>query len=86
MKDITDDLSSAKKLISLLHGIKAKVNLIPYNENPHLPYKSPDFETVRKFQQYLLDHGLVATMRFSKGQDISAACGQLATEKKKGRA
>lgn len=80
MKGLTDSMVSAKKLVTLLHGIKSKVNLIPYNENPELPYKSPDPESVRKFQQYLLDHGVLATMRVSRGQGISAACGQLATE------
>lgn len=81
MKGVTDSLVSAKKLVSLLHGIKAKVNLIAYNENPDLEFKSPDEVAVRKFQQYLLDHGLVATLRNSKGQGISAACGQLATRR-----
>lgn len=79
MKDLTDSLKSAKKLVSLLHGIKSKVNLIPYNETPDLPFKSPDEQAIRRFQTYLLDHGVVATLRSSKGQGISAACGQLAT-------
>jgi 23S rRNA (adenine2503-C2)-methyltransferase len=60
-----------------LHGIKAKVNLIPYNEHPASPFKAPAEESVSRFQGYLLDHGMVAMRRASKGQDISAACGQL---------
>jgi 23S rRNA (adenine2503-C2)-methyltransferase len=83
MRGVTDSMTSAKKLVSLLHGIKGKVNLIAYNENPDLEFKSPDAKTVKKFQQYLLDHGLIATLRSSKGQGISAACGQLATRKKR---
>ncbi len=83
MKDLTDSMQSAKKLVKLLHGTKSKVNLITYNENPNLEFKSPDQATVKQFQQYLLDHGLLATLRSSRGQGISAACGQLATEKKK---
>lgn len=80
MKGLTDSQISARKLVALLHGIKSKVNLIPYNENAELPYKSPDPQSVKRFQQYLLDHGILATMRVSRGQGISAACGQLATE------
>ncbi len=83
MKGVTDSLQSARKLVSLLHGTKSKVNLIAYNENPALEFKSPDSQTVQKFQQYLLDHGLIVTLRSSKGQGISAACGQLATQHKK---
>ena len=86
MKDLTDSLQSAKQLIKLLHGTKSKVNLIVYNENPDLEFKSPDQGTVKQFQQYLLDHGLIATLRSSKGQGISAACGQLATSRKKNAA
>ncbi len=80
MKDITDSKASAKKLVKLLHGTKSKVNLIPYNENPHFDFKAPGKRTVKEFQQYLLDHGIIATLRISKGQGISAACGQLATQ------
>lgn len=83
MKDLTDSMASAKALVKLMHGIKSKVNLIPYNENPTLNFKSPSMTRVREFQQYLLDHGVIATLRISKGQGISAACGQLATESKK---
>lgn len=81
LKDVTDSLQSAKALVKLLHGTKSKVNLIVYNENPNLEFKAPEEITVRQFQQYLLDHGLIATLRSSKGQGISAACGQLATLK-----
>ncbi len=80
MKGVTDSLESARKLVKLMHGIKAKVNLIPYNEHANLPYKSSEPETVKKFQQYLMDHGILVTTRTSRGQGISAACGQLATE------
>ena len=74
---LTDSLEDAKKLVKILHGIKAKVNLIPYNEHPQLKYKASSPEAVKRFQKYLLDHGMVATLRTSKGQGISAACGQL---------
>ncbi|MGK5093185.1 23S rRNA (adenine(2503)-C(2))-methyltransferase RlmN [Deltaproteobacteria bacterium TL4] len=79
-KGITDSLDHAKQLIKLLHGVKFKINLIPYNETPDSPFKKPAEAQVQQFQQYLLDHGVVATLRMSKGQDIQGACGQLITE------
>ena len=81
MKGVTDSLDDAKALIKLLHGLKFKVNLIPFNESPSSKYKKPDWEQVRAFQQYLLDRGVVATVRISKGQDIQGACGQLVVQK-----
>ena len=77
IKDVNDDLKSAKKLIKLLHGIKAKVNLIYFNPFEGTDFKRPNEEDMVKFQQYLLSKGLFATIRQSKGLDISAACGQL---------
>ncbi len=77
IKDVNDSLTDAKRLIKLLHGIKAKVNLIPFNEHPGSDFQTPDEVTIRAFQSYLLDRQIVAIRRASKGQDISAACGQL---------
>ncbi len=77
IKDLNDDIKSAKKLVKLLTGIKAKVNLIYFNPYPNSPFKRPDDESVRKFQSYLREHGVTCTIRESKGLDISAACGQL---------
>ena len=77
IKDLNDDIVSAKKLVKLLHGIKAKVNLIYFNPYPGSPFQRPSEEKVKAFQQYLLNHGVLCTIRESKGLDISAACGQL---------
>ena len=77
IKDLNDDIKAAKKLVKLLHGIKAKVNLIYFNPYPGSPFQRPEEERVKRFQQYLLDHGVLCTIRESKGLDISAACGQL---------
>ena len=77
IKDKNDDLGSAKKLVKLLHGIKAKVNLIYFNPYPDTPYQRPSYADMFAFQEYLVKHGLLATIRDSKGIDISAACGQL---------
>ena len=72
-----DDIVSAKKLVKLLSGIKAKVNLIYFNPYPGTEYQRPTKENMIKFQEYLVNHGLLCTIRDSKGIDISAACGQL---------
>jgi 23S rRNA (adenine2503-C2)-methyltransferase len=77
IKDINDDLASAKKLIALLNGIKAKVNLIYFNPYEGSPYERPTPKSMRDFQEFLVKRGLLCTIRESKGLDISAACGQL---------
>ena len=77
MKDLNDDIGSAKKLVKLLYGIKAKVNLIYFNPYPGSPFQRPEESDMVKFKNYLNDHGIICTIRQSKGLDISAACGQL---------
>ena len=79
LQGVTDSLADARKLVKLLHGLKCKVNLIPFNPWPGSAYQGPTLEHARAFQEELLNRGLLATMRISKGQDIQAACGQLAT-------
>tara|TARA_B100000579_G_scaffold429358_1_gene440967 strand:- start:155 stop:1201 length:1047 start_codon:yes stop_codon:yes gene_type:complete len=78
IQDMTDSLKDAKSLIRLLHGLKFKINLIPYNSTPGSKYFAPSPEKARMFQKYLLDHKIIAPLRISKGQDIQGACGQLA--------
>jgi len=77
IRDLTDSIEDAKGLIRLLHGLKFKINLIPYNSIPGSKYKSTSQKQARKFQRFLLDHKVVAPLRISKGQDIQGACGQL---------
>ena len=77
IKDVNDDLASAKKLVKLLNGIQAKVNLIFFNPYEDSEFKRPSVEDVKKFQEHLLNKGVICTIRESKGLDISAACGQL---------
>jgi len=77
IKNKNDDIASAKKLVKLLHGIKAKVNLIYFNPYPGTDYDRPELKDMVNFQEYLVNHGLLCTIRDSKGIDISAACGQL---------
>ncbi len=83
IKDLNDDIKSAKKLVKLLHGIKAKVNLIFFNPHEGSEYKRPEIKDVLRFQEYLINHGVLCTIRESKGLDISAACGQLKDRKEK---
>lgn len=77
IKDKNDDIASAKKLVKLLSDIKAKVNLIYFNPYPGTEYSRPSKADMIAFQEYLIGHGLLCTIRDSKGIDISAACGQL---------
>ena len=73
-------LKEAKELVRFVHGLKAKVNLIPFNSHPGLPYQRPTGDEIRGFQQYLSDRSIPAPVRYSKGLDVSAACGQLAAK------
>lgn len=77
IKDKNDDLKSADKLIKILNGIQAKVNLIYFNPYPGTTYERPSRNNMVKFQERLLSRGVTCTIRESKGLDISAACGQL---------
>jgi 23S rRNA (adenine2503-C2)-methyltransferase len=77
IKNKNDDIASAKKLVKLLTDIKAKVNLIYFNPYPGTTYERPSRADMVAFQEYLINHGLLCTIRDSKGIDISAACGQL---------
>jgi 23S rRNA (adenine2503-C2)-methyltransferase len=74
---VNDSRQDAKRLVSLLHGIRCKINLIPFNAAPELPDRASPPERVGAFQRILHDAGLTATVRESRGWDISAACGML---------
>lgn len=74
---VNDSLDDARRLVKLLHGIRAKVNLIPFNEHEGSAFRAPSTTALETFQSYLLERQIVAIRRASKGQDISAACGQL---------
>lgn len=79
LKGINDSEEDAKLLAKKLHKIPCKINLLGYNECPALPYKSPDKESMLRFQKILIDAHYTVFIRNSRGADISAACGQLAT-------
>jgi len=80
LKGINDTAEDARRLARLLAGIKAKVNLIPLNPAPGIPYERPSDATVDRFAQILADRHLTVSVRKSRGQDIRAACGQLIVE------
>jgi 23S rRNA (adenine2503-C2)-methyltransferase len=80
LNDTRDDM---KRLAVLMRGLPVKVNLIPYNDNAGLGFDSPSREWVFTWQRYLNSQGLQAFIRWSKGADIAAACGQLATASKR---
>ena len=83
LKDVNDSLDDARKLIKLLKGIPAKINLIPFNPWPGSRYECSDWEQIEKFSEYIFNAGYSSPVRTPRGRDILAACGQLksATEK-----
>jgi 23S rRNA (adenine2503-C2)-methyltransferase len=77
IQGINDTSQDARRLAGLLAPIKAKINLIPFNEHSGCKFKRPGEKAVLAFQEILLQKHFTAIIRHSKGQDISAACGQL---------
>ena len=77
LDQVNDSLEDARRLVGLLRGIRAKVNLIPFNDWEGSGFRRPPLSTILAFQSVLLGAGVTATVRWSKGEDIGAACGQL---------
>jgi 23S rRNA (adenine2503-C2)-methyltransferase len=77
---VNDTPEDARRLVKLLAGIKAKVNLIPLNPAPGIPYERPSDERVDRFAETLADRHITVSVRKSRGRDIRAACGQLIVE------
>ena len=78
LKGVNDAPDHARELVRTLAGTPSKVNLIPFNPFPQSGFEKTDPERVRLFQKVLLDAGIIATVRKTRGDDIDAACGQLA--------
>ncbi|MDJ0874095.1 MAG: 23S rRNA (adenine(2503)-C(2))-methyltransferase RlmN [Desulfobacterales bacterium] len=74
---INDSPADARRLSALLRPIRAKINLIPFNDHPGSEFRRPDEGTILAFQKVLVDQRYTAIIRRSKGREISAACGQL---------
>jgi 23S rRNA (adenine2503-C2)-methyltransferase len=83
LRGVNDTDADAGRLADLLKGLPAKVNLIPYNENPGLGFGDPGVERVQAFRRILQARGFTAMVRKNRGRDISAACGQLAVDGQK---
>ena len=75
---VNDQTSHAQELANLLSGIPCKINLIPFNDFDHSGYRTPAQSRVFAFQSVLIERGYTAMIRSTRGEDISAACGQLA--------
>ncbi|HZP36811.1 MAG TPA: 23S rRNA (adenine(2503)-C(2))-methyltransferase RlmN [Methylomirabilota bacterium] len=74
---VNDRPDDARRLVRLLKGVRAKINLIPFNDWEGSGFARPPLPRILAFQAILLEHGITATIRWSKGEDIGAACGQL---------
>jgi 23S rRNA (adenine2503-C2)-methyltransferase len=74
---VNDSAEDARRLVRLLKGIRAKVNLIPFNDWEDSGFQRPPLQRILAFQSLLLEEGIRTTVRWSKGEDIGAACGQL---------
>lgn len=89
LKDVNDSDADARRLVKLISGIPAKINLIPFNPWPDAPYERSDWDRIEAFAEIVNRAGYASPVRTPRGQDIMAACGQLksATERaKKSRA
>ena len=85
LKDVNDTDADARRLVKLIKGIPAKINLIPFNEWPGSPYQRSDWERIEAFADIIYKAGYASPIRTPRGEDIMAACGQLksATERQR---
>ncbi len=83
LKDVNDTDDDARRLVKLIRGIPAKINLIPFNEWPGAPYQRSDWDRIEAFADIIYKAGYASPIRTPRGEDIMAACGQLksATER-----
>jgi len=82
LEGVNDSKEHADQLINILHGVPAKVNLIPFNPFPNTQYKRSKQSSIDKFRERLMRAGLITITRKTRGDDIDAACGQLAGQVK----
>ncbi|WP_334193171.1 23S rRNA (adenine(2503)-C(2))-methyltransferase RlmN [Pararhodobacter sp.] len=85
LKDVNDSDEDAKRLVRLIRGIPAKINLIPFNEWPGAPYQRSDWERIEAFADVIFKAGYASPIRTPRGEDIMAACGQLKSATERGR-
>lgn len=77
IKNLTDSTQDAERLSQLLQGTRAKVNLIPLNPAPEIPFERSEDDAILRFQEVLVRNGTAAFIRKNRGNDVSSACGQL---------
>ena len=83
LKDVNDSDADAKRLIKLIQGIPAKINLIPFNEWPGAPYQRSEWKRIKAFADIIYKAGYASPIRTPRGEDIMAACGQLKSASEK---
>ncbi|MCF8487029.1 MAG: 23S rRNA (adenine(2503)-C(2))-methyltransferase RlmN [Rhodobacteraceae bacterium] len=83
LKDVNDSDADARRLVKLIQGIPAKINLIPFNEWPGAPYQRSDWERIEAFADIIYKAGYASPIRTPRGEDIMAACGQLKSASEK---
>ena len=81
---VNDTPEDARRLVALVGGLKAKVNLLPLNEAPGIPFRRPSDDRVNTFARTLAERGVLVSVRKSRGRDIRAACGQLIVDERRG--
>ena len=75
---VNDTLEHARELVKILRGVPAKVNLIPFNPFPGAPYECSSLDAINAFREVIMQAGIITVTRKTRGEDIAAACGQLA--------
>lgn len=85
LKGVNDSDDDARRLVKLIRGIPAKINLIPFNEWPGSPYQRSDWERIEAFADIVYKAGYAAPIRTPRGEDIMAACGQLKSSTERAR-
>jgi 23S rRNA (adenine2503-C2)-methyltransferase len=85
LKGVNDSNEDARRLVKLISGIPAKINLIPFNEWPGAPYERSDWERIEEFADIIYKAGYASPIRTPRGEDIMAACGQLKSETERAR-
>ncbi len=85
LKGVNDSDADARRLVKLIAGIPAKINLIPFNEWPGAPYERSDWERIEAFADIIFKAGYASPIRTPRGEDIMAACGQLKSATERGR-
>jgi len=85
LKGVNDSDEDARRLVKLIKGIPAKINLIPFNEWPGAPYERSDWDRIESFANIIYKAGYASPIRTPRGEDIMAACGQLKSETERAR-